>query len=100
VTRSLGHFLHGSKHALRHHCTISGHPHRSLRAALSSTATMADRHIICVEPASGRGDVVVVEVQQHGAQPLDLRLVGCEGENPYVTTSKMGHLIVFHTCSF
>jgi hypothetical protein len=53
---------------------------------------MADRHIVCVEPASGRGELVVVEVQQDGAQPLDLRLVGCEGENPYVTTSKTGNL--------
>ncbi|OAL01651.1 hypothetical protein IQ06DRAFT_292499 [Phaeosphaeriaceae sp. SRC1lsM3a] len=49
---------------------------------------MADRHIICVEPASGRGELVVVQVQQdeHGTRPLDLHLVGCEGENPYVTT--------------
>ncbi|KAF1918204.1 hypothetical protein BDU57DRAFT_514844 [Ampelomyces quisqualis] len=49
---------------------------------------MADRHIICVEPASGRGELVVVQVQQQGTHPLDLRLVGCEGENPYVTTIK------------
>ncbi|KAH7411747.1 hypothetical protein DE146DRAFT_253819 [Phaeosphaeria sp. MPI-PUGE-AT-0046c] len=49
---------------------------------------MADRHIICVEPAKGSGEVVVVQVQhdEHGTRPLDLRLVGCEGENPYVTT--------------
>jgi hypothetical protein len=53
---------------------------------------MADRRIICVEPASGRGELVVVEVQQHGTRPLDVRLVGCEGENPYVATSKTGNL--------
>jgi hypothetical protein len=53
---------------------------------------MGDRHIICVEPASGRGELVVVEVQQQGTQPLDLRLVGCEGENPYVATSKTGNM--------
>jgi hypothetical protein len=53
---------------------------------------MNDRHIVCVEPASGDGELVVVEVQQQGAHPLDLRLVGCEGENPYVTTSKTGTL--------
>ena len=53
---------------------------------------MADRHIICIEPASGRGELVVVQVQQEGTRPLDLHLVGCEGENPYVTTSKTGNL--------
>ncbi|KAL6702890.1 hypothetical protein ACN47E_000852 [Coniothyrium glycines] len=47
---------------------------------------MAARHIVPVEPASGSGDVVVVEVQQQGDRPLDIRLVGCEGENPYITT--------------
>jgi hypothetical protein len=50
---------------------------------------MADRHIISVEPANGRGELVVVEVQQDGTHPLDLRLVGCEGESPYVTSSKI-----------
>lgn len=53
---------------------------------------MADRHIICVEPASGRGEVVVVQVLQDGTRPLDLELVGCEGENPYVTKRKTGNL--------
>lgn len=43
------------------------------------------RHVIPVPPADGSGEVVVVEVQQHEA---DLQLVGCEGENPYVGTSK------------
>lgn len=51
---------------------------------------MPDRHIVCVEPASGRGETVVVEVQQEGSHVLDVRLVGCEGENPYVTTRKVG----------
>lgn len=59
---------------------------------------MADRRIVCVEPASGRGDLVVVEVQQTGSQPLDVRLVGCEGENPYVVTSKIAAITV-HTRS-
>ncbi|KAI8943848.1 hypothetical protein NX059_001820 [Plenodomus lindquistii] len=54
---------------------------------------MAHRHIIAVEPASGRGQTVVVEVHQDaGAQPLDVRLVGCEGESPYVTTIKQRNL--------
>ncbi|KAH3915235.1 hypothetical protein HBH56_086130 [Parastagonospora nodorum] len=53
---------------------------------------MADRHIICVEPASGRGELVVVQVEQDGTQPLDLRLVGCEGENPYVASIKQRNL--------
>lgn len=53
---------------------------------------MADRHIIAVGPASGRGEHVVIEVLQDGTHSLDLRLVGCEGENPYVTTSKTGSL--------
>lgn len=44
--------------------------------------------IIAVQPSSGKGETVVVEVQQQGSHPLDLRLVGCEGENPYVATRK------------
>lgn len=55
---------------------------------------MAARHIIPVEPASPGGVTVVVEVQQHGPQPLDVRLVGCEGESPYVATSRqLAHLL-------
>ena len=46
------------------------------------------RRIVPVEPASGRGETVVIEVQQEGAHELDVRLVGCEGENPYVVNSK------------
>jgi hypothetical protein len=39
----------------------------------------------------------VIEVQQQGAHPLDVRLVGCEGENPYVLHRKGGpHL--HHGC--
>ncbi|KAH7073686.1 hypothetical protein BKA63DRAFT_472073 [Paraphoma chrysanthemicola] len=53
---------------------------------------MPDRHIVCVEPASGRGETVVVEVQQEGSHVLDVRLVGCEGENPYVTTLRKRNL--------
>ena len=47
-----------------------------------------DRHIVPVEPASGRGETVVIEVQQDGTHELDVRLVGCEGENPFVVNSK------------
>lgn len=53
---------------------------------------MAARCIIPIEPASGRGETVVVEVQQEGSQALDVRLVGCEGESPYVTTSKIARV--------
>lgn len=44
--------------------------------------------IVPVEPADGRGDAVVVEVLHEGSHPLDVRLVGCEGESPYVASSK------------
>ncbi|KAH8716821.1 hypothetical protein GQ44DRAFT_829688 [Phaeosphaeriaceae sp. PMI808] len=54
---------------------------------------MVDRRIVCIEPATGRGDLVLVEVHQEGTQPLDVRLVGCEGENPYVTTIKQRNLV-------
>lgn len=50
---------------------------------------MRGRFIVPVEPAAGEGEVVVVEVLQEGAHPLDVRLVGCEGESPYVANSKM-----------
>ncbi|KAF2033555.1 hypothetical protein EK21DRAFT_58594 [Setomelanomma holmii] len=53
---------------------------------------MPDRHIVCVKPAAGSGDTVVVEVQQEGSHVLDVRLVGCEGENPYVATIKQRNL--------
>jgi hypothetical protein len=48
-----------------------------------------DRHIVPVEPASGHGDTVLIQVQQENpsSAQLDLRLVGCEGESPYVATS-------------
>lgn len=47
-----------------------------------------NRRIVPVEPASGRGELVVLEVQQEGPHELDVRLVGCEGENPYVVNRK------------
>ncbi|KAF1363853.1 hypothetical protein EJ07DRAFT_151938 [Lizonia empirigonia] len=50
------------------------------------------RRIVPVEPASGRGDIVVIEVQQEGPHELDVRLVGCEGENPYVLNIKQSQL--------
>ncbi|KAF2640746.1 hypothetical protein P280DRAFT_469451 [Massarina eburnea CBS 473.64] len=53
---------------------------------------MSRRFIVPVEPASGGDVVVVVEVQQEGSRPLDVRLVGCEGESPYVTHIKHGDI--------
>lgn len=50
---------------------------------------MAERHIIPVQAANDGGPVVVVEVKHTGSGPLDVRLVGCEGENPYVANSKI-----------
>lgn len=47
-----------------------------------------DRHIVPVYPASGRGELVVIEVQHQGPHELDVRLVGCEGESPYVLNRK------------
>lgn len=47
-----------------------------------------DRRIVPVEPVSGYGEIVVIEVQQGGVHEFDVRLVGCEGENPYVANSK------------
>jgi hypothetical protein len=38
-------------------------------------------------------------VHQEGKQPLDLRLVGCEGENPYVTSSKIAIISHRHALS-
>lgn len=58
-------------------------------SASNTAATMEGRYIIPVEPANDGGEVVVVEVQQEGSHPLDVRLVGCEGESPYVTQSKI-----------
>ncbi|KAF2118928.1 hypothetical protein BDV96DRAFT_487682 [Lophiotrema nucula] len=56
---------------------------------------MGERHIIPVPAANDDGPVVVVEVKQTGSGPLDVRLVGCEGENPYVANiehSNIGRL--------
>lgn len=66
-------------------------------ALQASEYGIMDRHIVPVEPASGRGELVVIEVQQQGAHELDVRLVGCEGENPYVVQSK-GDPHVHHLC--
>ncbi|KAI5378291.1 hypothetical protein J4E82_002987 [Alternaria postmessia] len=52
---------------------------------------MSARNIVPVEPANG-GDTVVIEVLQEGSHPLDVRLVGCEGETPYVTSIKHRNL--------
>ncbi|EMD87556.1 hypothetical protein COCC4DRAFT_133733 [Bipolaris maydis ATCC 48331] len=48
--------------------------------------------IVPVEPADGRGDAVVVEVLHEGSHPLDVRLVGCEGESPYVASIRYRNL--------
>ncbi|KAF1835204.1 hypothetical protein BDW02DRAFT_548617 [Decorospora gaudefroyi] len=53
---------------------------------------MSARCIVPVAPASSRGETVVVEVHQEGGHPLDVRLVGCEGANAYVTTIKHRNL--------
>lgn len=50
---------------------------------------MRPRYIVPVEPAAEKGHVVVLEVQQEGSHPLDVRIVGCEGESPYVAKSKV-----------
>ncbi|KAF2688737.1 hypothetical protein K458DRAFT_293459 [Lentithecium fluviatile CBS 122367] len=47
---------------------------------------MDGRYIVPVEPATGAGEVVVIEVRQNGSRPLDVQLVGCEGESPYVVS--------------
>lgn len=65
-----------------------------------------DRHIVPVEPASGHGETVLIQVQHDNpsSRQLDLRLVGCEGESPYVATSMTtptrtphGHDVCFDT---
>ncbi|EUC48942.1 hypothetical protein COCMIDRAFT_85870 [Bipolaris oryzae ATCC 44560] len=48
--------------------------------------------IVPVEPADGRGEAVVVEVLHEGTHPLDVRLVGCEGESPYVASIRHRNL--------
>jgi hypothetical protein len=50
---------------------------------------MHRRHIIAVAPADSGKPGVAIEVKQVGAHPLDVRLLGSEGEFPYVATSKI-----------
>jgi hypothetical protein len=50
---------------------------------------MRARHIIPVAAADSKKPIVVIEVTQTGSRPLDIRLVGSEGEYPYVATSKI-----------
>ncbi|PVI03936.1 hypothetical protein DM02DRAFT_625458 [Periconia macrospinosa] len=51
------------------------------------------RYIVPVEPADdNNNNLVIVEVSQDGPSPLDVRLVGCEGENPYVTHVKHANI--------
>lgn len=49
-------------------------------------------YIVPVEPANRHGETVVIHVQQLGNDPLDLRLVGCDGESPYVTSRKPAYI--------
>jgi hypothetical protein len=49
---------------------------------------MASCYIVPVDPADGRGETVVIQVLQQGTHPLDVKLVGCDGQTPYVTSSK------------
>ncbi|KAF2471326.1 uncharacterized protein BDR25DRAFT_223610 [Lindgomyces ingoldianus] len=45
------------------------------------------RHIVPIPAANDDGPAVVVEVRQKpDSHPLDVELIGCEGENPYVAT--------------
>ncbi|KAH7371944.1 hypothetical protein BKA66DRAFT_572513 [Pyrenochaeta sp. MPI-SDFR-AT-0127] len=53
---------------------------------------MSARCVIPVEPASGHGETVVIDVQQEGSHALDLRLVGCEGESPFVASIKQRNI--------
>jgi len=50
------------------------------------------RYLVPVQPANGHGETVVIHVQQQGSHPLDLELVGCEGERPYVTSRKTAYI--------
>ncbi|KAG9195725.1 hypothetical protein G6011_00846 [Alternaria panax] len=52
---------------------------------------MASRNIVPVGPANGR-ETVVIEVLREGSHPLDVRLVGCEGETAYVTSIRHRNL--------
>lgn len=55
---------------------------------------MRARAITPVKP-SGSGETVLIEAVQEGSHPLDLRLVGCEGESPYVASSKIAVITGF-----
>jgi hypothetical protein len=50
---------------------------------------MERRQIIPLAPADRGKPGVAVEVKQTGSHPLDVRLLGSEGEFPYVATSKI-----------
>jgi hypothetical protein len=67
-------------------------------ASHSKSATMNARHIIPVPAATSGDELVVVEVQQEGSHPLDVRLVGCEGESPYVISSKIALYHIHFVC--
>jgi hypothetical protein len=62
--------------------------------SLSQSATMAHCHIVPVPAASQDGPTVLLEVKQTGSSPLDVRLVGCEGESErlFVATRKIASI--------
>ena len=59
---------------------------------------MEGRQIIAVPPADRGPPGVAVEVRQTGSHPLDVRLLGSEGEFPYVATSKI--VPIWHSFPF
>jgi hypothetical protein len=83
--------------ALRHWARVAtvpkqvgfGQPLTCPHASNPQSVTMDSCYIVPVEPASGGGEIVVIQVRQNGPRPLDVQLVGCEGESPYVVNCKM-----------
>ena len=47
---------------------------------------MASEHILRIARSDSEGDYVLVNVTSNGPQPLDVKLAGTEGDNPYITT--------------
>ena len=55
---------------------------------------MGPEHILRIPRSDSEGEYVVVSVTTNGSSPLDLRVVGTEGESPYVTISESGFIVV------
>jgi hypothetical protein len=47
---------------------------------------MAHCHIVPVPALAKNGPTVVLKVEQTGKKPLDVQVIGCDGENVYVAT--------------